>query len=76
MEVLKEDCQAFGLIVSKAFSFEEAFAHPITTFPLSAATPDGNLRQSEKASLRNYLIDHQVKTSNLTSPGEAVCVAY
>ena len=70
-EVLKEDCQAFGLIFSKALSFEEAFAHPITRFPFRAATPDGNLRQSEKTSLRNYLID-QVNTSNLTLPGDVV----
>ena len=54
--VLKEDCQAFGLLVSKAVSLEEAFCFPITTFPLSIATPEGTLRQSDKSSLRKFLI--------------------
>ena len=35
----------------------EAFSYPITSLPLSVATPDGELRQSDKASLRNYLKD-------------------
>ena len=41
--VLKEDCQAYGLLVSKAVSLEEAFCLTITTFPLSIATPEGTL---------------------------------
>lgn len=55
--VLKEDCQAFGLIISKSISNLEAFSHCITSIPLSVATPDGELRQSDKASLRNFLND-------------------
>ena len=39
--VLKEDCQ---------------FCLTITTFPLSIATPEGTQRQSDKSSLRNFLI--------------------
>ena len=35
----------------------EAFSYPITSLPLSVVTPDGKLRQSDKASLRNYLKD-------------------
>ncbi|MAG85790.1 MAG: hypothetical protein CMB97_00015 [Flavobacteriaceae bacterium] len=64
ISVLKEDCQAFGLIVSKSLSLEEAFRFPITTFPLSIATPEGNLRQSDKASFRNFLIVQSKSSTN------------
>ena len=57
MSLLKEDRQAFGLIIAKAISLEEAFEYPITSVPLSLATPDATLRQSDKASLRNFLIN-------------------
>eukprot|EP00794_Sanderia_malayensis_P015391 gene15391-biopygen12814 len=57
MSLLKEDRQAFGLIIAKASSLEEAFEYPISSVPLSIATPDATLRQSEKASLRNFLIN-------------------
>ena len=56
VSILKEDRQAFGLLVSKAASIEEAFAFPITTIPLSLTTPDGALRQGDKAVLRNFMI--------------------
>ena len=56
ISVLKEDRQAFGLIVAKAASLEEAFRYPIMSVPLSVATLEGTLRQSDKASFRNYLI--------------------
>ena len=56
VSTLQEDCQAFGLIVDKSLSLGEAFQFPITTVPLSIAFPDGKLRQSEKASFRNYII--------------------
>ena len=55
-DVLKEDCQAFGTIISKALTLEEAFKYPITSLPLSIATVEGDLRQSDKASFRNFLI--------------------
>ena len=57
MSLLKEDRQAFGLIIAKATSLEEAFEYQITSVPLSLATPDATLRQSEKASLQNFLIN-------------------
>lgn len=38
--VLKEDCQAFGLIISKSISHAEAFSHCVTSLPLSVATKD------------------------------------
>ena len=35
----------------------QSFAFPITTYPLSLETPDGNLRQVTKSLLRNYMIE-------------------
>lgn len=55
--LLKEDRQAFGLIIAKSVSLQEAFEYPITTVPLAVATTDSTLRQSDKASLRNFLIN-------------------
>ena len=54
--LLKEDRQAFGLIIGKSVSLQEAFKYPITTVPLAVATTESTLRQSDKASLRNFLI--------------------
>ena len=42
------------MIVSKS----EAFQYPITSIPLALATPEGELRQSDKASFRNFLISY------------------
>ena len=56
MNVLKEDCQAFEVIASKSVNIENAFNYPITSVPLAIATPDGKLRQSDKASFRNYIL--------------------
>ena len=55
-EVIKEDKQAYGLLVGKAVSKEEAFSHPLTSFPLSIATTEGDLYQGDKHDWRNYLI--------------------
>ena len=41
VNILKEDRQAFGIIVSNAYSLEEASSYPITPVPLSGATPEG-----------------------------------
>ena len=57
VEILKEDCQAFETIIAKSYSTEEAFGYPITSYPLSVADLEGSLRQSDKASLRNLLIE-------------------
>ena len=63
-DILKENCQAFGTIIAKALTLDEAFQYPIISVPLSIATLDGDLRQSEKASLRNFLINNSnVKTN-------------
>ena len=53
----KEDCQAFGKVLSTSVSWEVALAFPLTKYPFSIATPDGFLRQGAKATLRNFLID-------------------
>ena len=61
-DILKDDCQAFGIIIVKALTLEEAFQHPFTSVPLFTATPDGDLRQSEKVSLRSFVINNQNAT--------------
>ena len=53
---LKEDKQAFGLLVGKAVSPDEAHSHPLTTVPLALACSKTDLRQTEKSPLRNHLI--------------------
>ena len=63
-EVLKEDCQAFGTIIAKVLTLDEAFQYPITSVPLSITTLDGDLRQSENASSRNFFIINSNATTN------------
>jgi hypothetical protein len=60
MNILKEDRQAFGVLVGKATSPEDAHSYPLTTVPLALATPEMDLRQGSKAVLRNYLIEESV----------------
>ena len=55
---LIEDRQAFGVLLSKGVDLNYAFQYPITSLPLSIATPDGNLRDGSKSVLRNYIIDN------------------
>ena len=57
VSTLQQDCQAFGLIVDKSLSLEEAFPFPITTVLLSIATLDGKLRQSKKTYFLNDVIE-------------------
>ena len=57
IEVLKEEKQAFGLLVGKAISNKEAFSYPLTSLPLSIATCEGKLYQGDKHDLRNVLIN-------------------
>ena len=57
ISAIKEDRQAFGIVLSENIDLEEALQYLLTTFPLSLATPEGNLRQrNNKALLRNFLI--------------------
>ena len=54
---IKEDRQAFGIVLSENIDLEEALQYLLPTFPLSLATPEGNLRQrNNKTLLRNFLI--------------------
>lgn len=39
VNIFKEDGQAFGVLVEKATTPEEAHSHPLTTVPLTLATP-------------------------------------
>ena len=55
--MLKEDRQAFGLLISKAETLEEAFKYPLTAVPLSIAETSSTLRQDDKAGFRNFLIN-------------------
>ena len=57
VEILKEDKQAFGLMVAKSVTMEEAFKYPITSVPLSIATTECTLRQSNKSQLRATLVE-------------------
>ena len=57
VSAIKEDRQAFGIVLSENIDLEEALQYPLTTFPFSLATPEGNLRQrNNKSLLRNFLI--------------------
>ena len=71
ISILKEDKQAFGLLCAKAVSLEEAFNFPITSIPLSLAYPVGSLRQSDKSSFRNWLIDETPSSRLNTAPTDA-----
>ena len=57
IDVLKEDRQAFGLLVGKVKSPEEALEYPLTKLPFALADPDNTLRQGNKSTLRNHLKD-------------------
>ena len=57
IDILKEDRQAFGLLVGKVRTQVEALPYPLTSIPLALAFPDNTLRQSQKAPLRNFLIE-------------------
>ena len=73
IQALKEDRQAFGLILSQTnVSIELALKHPLTKYPLSIASTDGLLRQSNtKSTLRHFLINKVPGAINLDAPKEA-----
>ena len=47
----------FWIDGSKSVNIEDAFKYPITTIPLAIATTDSCLQHSDKAQLRNFLIN-------------------
>ena len=63
VSVIKEDRQAFGLIISKGISLWEAFQYPITNIPLSLATADNQLNQGPTSILRNFIINETGATT-------------
>ena len=46
--------QVFGVTAAKPTDLHKAFSYPITSLPLSIASPDSSLYQSDKAGFRNY----------------------
>ena len=53
--VIKEDRQAFGVILVNEIDLIEALKYPITSISLSIENPDGTLRQSPKNTFWNFL---------------------
>lgn len=56
VDILLEEKQAFGIIISKCKTKEEGFSYPMTSLPLSIANPNGSLYSANKAKFRNHLI--------------------
>ena len=55
LDAIKEDSQAFGLLVGKVQSPNEALKYPLTTVPLALAESDQTLcQQSTKATLHRF----------------------
>ena len=57
ISVIKEDRQAFGVILGDDIDLVEALTYPITSLPLSIGNPGGTLGQSTKNTFHNFLID-------------------
>ena len=70
MSIVKEDRQAFGILLGDNIDLNEAFQYPITSVPLSLANPDSTLRQGQKHTLRNHLIEIS-KSAEATPPSNA-----
>ena len=70
---LQGGLSSFCLLVNKTEKLAEAFKYPITSVPLAVATlylPESTLYQSDKAGLRNYIINLS-KSSSHTYPRDA-----
>lgn len=57
VNILKEEKQAFGVLVGKATTAREAHSHPLTSVPLALSTEESCLRQGAKSVLRNHIIE-------------------
>ena len=66
-DILIEEYQAFTTIIAKTLILDETFQYPITSVSLSIAILEEDLPQSEKASLRNFLISNSNTTTNCIS---------
>ena len=71
--IIKEDRQAFGLLLSKEMDLSEAFQYPITSVSLSIATPDSQLRSGPKYLFGNLLINESKAETNI-SPENAIWI--
>lgn len=56
MNQLKEDKQAFGLLVGKETSPAEIQRYPLTSLPFTLSDPSGKFQQKQKAPFINYSI--------------------
>eukprot|EP00794_Sanderia_malayensis_P019365 gene19365-21285_t len=69
---LKEDRQAFGMLLGNDIDLHKSFQFPIATYPLSIVTPGSYLRQGQKRVLRNYMIEESNPVTShppLNAPG-------
>ena len=74
LSVLKEDCQAIGMIVAKCHDQREEFSHCLTKYPLAISTPDCKLYQPDsKSKFRNYLIEH-AEAVTMSPPCQVTCI--
>ena len=73
LDIVKEDRQAFGILVGKVSSPSEALQYPLTTVPLALAEPNLTLKQQQKSQLRNYLYE-TAKATEMISIGEQDCL--
>ena len=63
LSLVQEDCQAFGVLVGKAATLEEAFHHPlIFTVPLRIVETATDLRSSDKAGFCNFILKESAAT--------------
>ena len=56
VDILKEEKQAFGILVRKYTSARKAHSYPLTSVPLVLAAEEHDLRQDSKAALWNRII--------------------
>ena len=57
IDILKEDRQAFGLLVTKVRMQQEALSQRLKSISLALSFPDNTLRLSQKAPLQNFSIE-------------------
>ena len=57
VDILKEDREAFRLLVGKVKTPEESLSHPFTTIPLALAFLENTTTQPQKAQLCNLFTE-------------------
>ena len=65
LSVVKEDRQAFGLILGANVELLKALEYPVTTVPLSIANPDHSLRGGSKSNMRNFIVHESNAIENM-----------